>query len=183
MTVSSKPPLANVARLMVYQRPLHPELFTLHARRSDTHGDYEVESWLLRGGHSVRFNSDGKVLTETVVDAASSDNFPEGGLLHAMPCVGEKEFEIAAGEELGYCASLQVEQLSDNLFDCTYRELLDFADETGSLVHEWDDDNGRNLSLLDAQKYRDQYHFQSYHLSSDQGQVLRTQSIFEVAAG
>ena len=37
-----------------------------------------------------------------------------------------------------------------------------------------------NLSLVDVQRYRDEVHSQGYHLRSDCGLVLRTQSIFQV---
>ena len=36
-----------------------------------------------------------------------------------------------------------------------------------------------NLSLVEIQRYTDQVHVQGYHLRSDCGLVLRTQSIFQ----
>ena len=37
-----------------------------------------------------------------------------------------------------------------------------------------------NLSLVDLQRFADQVHVQGYHLRSDCGMVLRTQSIFQI---
>jgi len=49
------------------------------------------------------------------------------------------------------------------------------------LSHQWEDDEGRlNLSLLDVQKYKREFHLQSYHLLGANYTVLRTQSIFEM---
>ena len=56
----------------------------------------------------------------------------------------------------------------------------EFARETGALSHRWDTAAGANLSLIDAQKYKHEYHVQSYHLFAAHGTVLRTQSIFEI---
>ncbi len=179
MSVSHKSSNLQVLRLMVYRRPLHPELFDLQARRVDRHGDYEVESWLTAGGHVVRFQLDGQLLSECVIDGG--DHLPETGLVHALPCVGEKDYELEPEGRIGYVTTIQTETLTDNLYQATFREMQDFARETGSLSHEWSDNGGTPcLSVLDSQKYKREFHIQSYHLLGSSGLVLRTQSIFEM---
>lgn len=180
MSVSSKSSAAQLYRMMLYQRPLHPELFPLEVRRTDRHGDYEVEMWLVPRGHVVRFNALGDVLCETVVDAG--DHLPETGLVHALPCLGEKDFELEDPPgQIGYVTTIQTEQLSENLYNATLKEMVDFARETGGLAHRWENaEGGVNLSVLDCQKYRAEFHIQSYHLIAGAGTVLRTQSIFEI---
>jgi hypothetical protein len=44
----------------------------------------------------------------------------------------------------------------------------------------WKDGGKNNMSLIDYQKYREEVHVQAYHLRSDCGLVLRTQSIFQI---
>ncbi|MFP4145267.1 MAG: DUF2617 family protein [Phycisphaeraceae bacterium] len=168
----------QVARLMVYRRPLHPELFELEGRRTDRHGDYEVENWIAAGGHVVRFQVAGQTFTETVLE--NSDHLPETGLVHALPCLGEKDYEHDPDGRIGYVTTIQTESLTDNLYLATLREMQDFARETGALAHEFDGDGIPCLSVLDTQKYRREYHVQSYHLMGASGLVLRTQSIFEI---
>ena len=164
---------------MVYRRPLHPELFDLQARRVDRHGDYEIESWLTAGGHVVRFQVDGQLLSECVIDGG--DHLPETGLIHALPCLGEKDFELEPEGHIGYVTTIQTETLTDNLYQATFREMRDFARETGALSHEYADVTGTQcLSVLDSQKYKREFHIQSYHLLGGSGIVLRTQSIFEM---
>jgi hypothetical protein len=179
MSVSSKSIHVPAFRMMLYGRPLHPELFDLASRRTDRHGEYEIESWLTPGGHVVRFAVPGQQMTETVVDAG--DHLPEMGLIHALPCLGEKDYEMEQDGRLKYFTTIQTESLTDNLYRATLREMREFATETGSLSHGWDTDHGENLSVLDAQKYKREYHVQSYHLVAANGTVLRTQSIFEIA--
>lgn len=179
MSTSQKSSSTQVYRLMIYRRPLHPELFDLQARSTDRHGDYEVESWLTAAGHVVRFQTGNEVLTETVIE--NGDHLPETGLVYALPCVGEKDYEYAAESGIGYVTTVQTEILTDNLYMATRREMDDFADETASLNHEWTDGLGVTcLSVLDSQKYKTEFHIQSYHLLGSSGLVLRTQSIFEI---
>ena len=179
MSASSKSQQLQMLRMMLYRRPLHPELFNLHSRRSAQHGGYEVEQWLVPGGHIVRFQIPGQSLTEVVME--SGDHLPETGLVHALPAFGEKEYEMPVEGKLGFCTTIQTETLTDNLYQSTYREMVDFARETGSHTLSYSDaDAGPCLSLIDAQKYRREYHIQAYHLHAATGLVLRTQSIFEI---
>ena len=180
MSLSQKTTGAQLLRLMLYRRPLHPELFDLQERRMDRHGDYEIESWIVPAGHIVRFNYGKASLVEVV--SHRCDHLPEAGLVHALPALGEKDFELEKPEsKIGYVTTLQTETLTDNLYQSTLREMRDFARETGAIRHEWtDDDGGTCLSVLDAQKYRKEYHFQGYHLIANSGFVLRTQSISEI---
>jgi hypothetical protein len=58
--------------------------------------------------------------------------------------------------------------------------MIDFAAETDAMSYEWIEGDGAPcLSVLDFQKYKKEYHIQSYHLLGATGMVLRTQSIFE----
>ena len=168
----------STCRLMVYKRALHPELFKLEGRNLQRHGDYEGEMWICRGGHVVRFQTDGHVMTEAVVENA--DHLPEHGLVSALPCLGEKEYEHPRDDQIGFVTTIQTEFLTENLYRATYREMMDFATETDSLFHTWTDNAGANcLSLLDVQTFKKEWHVQSYHLSGIGGLVLRTQTIFE----
>ncbi len=180
MSVSHKTSNVQLYRLLVHGRALHPELFDLQARRTFRQDLYEVESWIIPAGHVVRFGADGEWLTETVIE--NGDHLPENGLVYALPCIGEKEYEMTPEEGVvGYVTTVQTETLTDNLYLATYREMRDFAHETGSLKHEWQEIDGTPcLSVLDAQRFKREYHVQSYHLLGTSGVVLRTQSIFEV---
>jgi hypothetical protein len=166
--------------MMLYQRALHPELFQLVRRRTDRHGEYEVESWLTTTGHVIRFSVSGQALTETVL--LDSDHLPETGLIHALPCLGEKDYELEPKGRIGFVTTIQTETLTDNLYNATYLEMQDFARETGSLSREWQEEDGSNsLTVLDTQKYKREFHVQSYHLIGSTSTVLRTQTIFEIA--
>lgn len=181
MNVGHKQSNTQVFRLMVYRRALHPELFDLQGRRVSKQENYETECWMIPSGHVARFQAKGHVLTETVIE--QGDHLPEMGLLHALPCLGEKEyqFEPTKQDKCGYVTTIQTETLTDNLYTATYREMVEFAREVGAMSHAWkDEEDVPCLSLLDAQYYQHEFHIQSYHLLGASGLVLRTQSIFEV---
>lgn len=179
MSISHKSSNTQIFHLMVHRRALHPELFELQGRRCHRTSGYEIESWILQGGHVVRFQVDGQALTETVLE--NGDHLPEHGLVHALPCLGEKDYEMAPEGKIGYVTTVQTESLTDNLYMATYREMRDFAAETNALAFDWKDaDNAPCLAVLDSQRYKKEFHIQSYHLLGGTGLVLRTQSIFEV---
>ncbi len=182
MSISHKSSNTQVFRLMLYRWALHPELFSLESRRVHRQNEYEVETWLVSSGHVIRFYVAGHCLVETVLEGG--DHLPEQGLVHALPCLGEKDYEMEPTREtsgLGYVTTIQTESLTDNLYQATYREMMDFAAETNAIHRAWHDEDGQpSLSVVDAQNYKDQYHVQSYHLLGSTGLVLRTQTIFEV---
>ncbi len=181
MSVSNKTTNIQMFKMIVYGRALHPELFQLQQRKLAKHGDYEVESWLLEAGHVVRFSYNGECITEAMLE--NSDHLPEHGLVHALPCLGEKDYEMPhpADAKVGYVTTVQTESLTDNLYAATLREMRDFSVETNAMNYSWKDGEGVDcLSVLDCQKYKKEYHIQTYHLLGSTGVVLRTQSIFEL---
>ncbi|MGD9692282.1 MAG: hypothetical protein AB7G17_12670 [Phycisphaerales bacterium] len=170
--------LLQAYRLVLYKRSLHPELFKVRNRITVVYGAYEFEGWVMPGSHVMRFQHDGHCASELVTEQESG--LPERGVAAAFPCAGERDFEHAFGERMKYMSTVQTETLSENLYNATYDELLDFAREVDAAAHLWTDaDGGKCLSFLDVQRYRKEIHAQSYHLISAGGLVLRTQSIFE----
>ena len=179
MSVSNKTPSVQAYKLLVYQRALHPELFGIQDRRTISQSSYELESWITRGGHVMRFQAGGDCVTEAIL--GQDQTLPQRGLLHTVPCLGEKEMDETIDDAVRYVASVQTELLSDNLYQATLVELTEFAAETEAMRHAWTDPDGsQNLSILDVQRYKKEIHAQSYHLIGSAGFVLRTQTIFEL---
>ena len=57
---------------------------------------------------------------------------------------------------------------------------MEFGHERDALMHLWEDpEGGRCASILDLQRFRKEIHAQTYHLLSQGGIVLRSQTIFE----
>ena len=165
--------------LLSFRKALHPEFFGIEGRQRVQHGDYETEAWIFRGGHSLRFTLNGFCMTEIVVEHI--DQIPDRGLIAALPCAGERDFEEKVADNLVYMTTMQTETLSDHLYIGTYKEMMQHARENDSLFAAWTDAAGKhNLSLIDVQHFRNETHVQGFHLRSDCGLVLRTQSMIQI---
>ncbi|MBX3406060.1 MAG: hypothetical protein KF869_04770 [Phycisphaeraceae bacterium] len=209
MNLPTKPNGLQTFQIFLYRKALHPELFPLKGRRSLVHGAYEIEAWIMPGAHLMRFQHGKLCACELLTDQEGS--LPMEGAVTGFQCAGEHEFEhVFESERVKYITSVQTEQLSENLYQATYDEMVQFAQETGALVHQWSESavgstngrgnghalalhngfhtnghagaaSGRNLSLLDVQRLTKEVHAQSYHLIARGGLVIRTQTIFEHA--
>ena len=178
VAVSRQTSLQNY-HMLSFRKALHPEFFGIEGRQRVQHGEYETEAWIFRGGHSVRFQLNGFCMSEIVVEHI--DQIPDRGLIAALPCAGERDFEEKVAENLVYMTTMQTETLSDHLYLGTYKEMMQHARENDSLFAAWTDSAGKpNLSLVDVQHFRTEVHVQGYHLRSDCGLVLRTQSMIQI---
>ena len=181
MTVPSRSTSLQSYSMLVYRKALHPEFFGIEGRCHLSHDGMDFEGWIFRGGHVARFQIDGQCVCEVLIE--QTDNLPERGLVTSMPCAGEKDFEEQFSKRLVYMTSMQTETLSEHLFLSTYKEMIEHARESDAIMSAWTDELGRpNLSLMDTQRYRNEVHLQGYHLRSDCGLVLRTQTLFQVDA-
>ncbi|HWB19092.1 MAG TPA: hypothetical protein VG711_02240 [Phycisphaerales bacterium] len=179
MNVASRTSSLQSYNLVLYRQALHPEFFPVAGRKRITHGGYEFEAWIWKGGHALRFEYRDSITVEVVSDA--SEKLPEKGRVTTIPCAGEKDHDGGGTERINYMTSIQTETLSDHLYLGTYHELLEHAKNADALYVEWVDENNRpNLSMLEIQRYADQVHVQAYHCRSDCSLVLRTQTIFEI---
>jgi hypothetical protein len=178
MSLGSKLTSLQTYNMLLYRRALHPEFFAIEGRRRLTLGECEFEAWIFKGGHALRMLRHGDCMCELVTDQL--DHLPEKGLVATLPCAGERDHEEKVVEGITFMTSMQTETLSDHLYVGTCRELLDHAKSSNSLLVEWPDDQGKtNLSIVDLQRFRGEVHMHGYHLRSDCGLVLRTQSMFQ----
>jgi hypothetical protein len=165
--------------MLVYRKALHPEFFGIQGRMRIDHDDFEFESWIFDGGQVARFQRDGICVCEVLTD--QFDSLPERGLVTNMACVGERDYEESFGENINYMTAMQTETLSDHLYLSTYREMLDHARESNSLLVLSGQEAAKpSMSVVDVQRYRKEIHVQGFHLRGDANFVLRTQSMFQI---
>jgi len=178
MNVPTKSNVLQTYQVVLYNRALHPEFFPLKARRVVTHGDYELEAWVLPGSHLLRFEYKTLCASELLTD--QDKNIPSSGIVTAFLCAGERDFEHKfVKDRVTYMTTVQTETLSDNLYNSTYEEMVAFARQSSALNHQWADEAGPCLSMVDIQRLNTEVHAQTYHLVASAGLVLRTQTIFE----
>ena len=169
----------QIYSMALFRSAIHPEFFPVEERIEVQYNGYDFEAWLYKGGLVLRFEYEGTCVTEVVT--RNPDGLPERGHVTKMACAGERDHEQEFGDRVKLITSMQIEFLPDHLFGDSYQELLTFGEESNAKILRWSEDNSpRNALILDVQRYNDQLHAQSYHLQSQYGIVLRTQSIFEI---
>lgn len=179
MNNQGKPNSTLLYQVILYERALHPELFVLKKRKAFRDADYELESWLMNGSHLLRFEHRGLSACELVTD--QERDLPDTGVVTAFQCVGEHDYEHRfKGEGVNYITTVQTETLSENQFLAAFDEYLGFAKENRALTHQWRDETGDCLSIVDVQPQNREVHAQAYHLVAGPRLVLRSQSIFEL---
>lgn len=180
MNSSAKSNALQSYQAILYNRALHPELFSLKSRDVIRQGDWELEAWVMEGAHVLRFEFGDHRSCELVT--AQEDNLPASGVVSAYLCAGERDFEHRfKGDRVTYFNSVQTETLSENLYLGTLGEMTQHVAEHQTMSHRWQSDAGESLSMLDIQKYAKEVHVQAYHLLAAGGIVIRTQTIFEHA--
>jgi hypothetical protein len=179
MSVTSKSTSLQSYHMVLYQNAIHPEFFGIEGRKRIAYSGYDYEGWIFGGGHSLRFEYGDVCLVEVVTELP--EKLPEKGLITTLQCAGERDHDAEFEDQVIYMTSMQTETLSDHLFLSTYNELREHAIDGDCLMSEWTDESGKpNLSVVDVQRYNREVHVQGYHMRSDCGLVLRTQSIFQV---
>lgn len=178
MSTPTKQPILQGSQVVLYSRALHPEHFPLKGRRVLRDQGFELDVWLMEGAHALRFEHRALCLTELLCDAEKP--VPQGGIVSAFLCASEKDYEHAFPKDrVKYMTTMQTETLTENIYQSTYAEMVEFAKETQALAHRWEDEGGKCLSLVDAQRMSGEVHVQCYHLVASTGTVLRIQSLFE----
>lgn len=180
MTIApTKTNILQAYTTLVYRKALHPEFFGIQGRSRIEHEDFEFEAWIFDGGQVLRFQHENTCVCEVVTDQFES--LPERGLVTNMNCAGERDFEETFGENVQYMTAMQTETLSDHLYLSTYREMLEHARESNSLMFISPEDAPRpSMSVVDVQRYRKEVHVQGFHLRGDVNYILRTQSMFKL---
>lgn len=183
MSNRTKQRRAGGLTLMLYQRPLHPELFEILGTRQAARRAYESNIWLVSGGHAVSFTADKNTLCEVLL--TQHEPVTDRGLIQSILCRGEKYHEMNSGGTIHYMISTQEEQLTQTLYDATRSEIAAYARKR-ELMHAdipATADCGALLSVLDIECRSHELLIQSFHLFDDTLTVMKTQSIIEVVRG
>lgn len=182
MSVSARQNPLQTYQLILYGRALHPEPFHAKFRGRQflsKEGVYTVESWIMPGMHAVRFEHNRVCCTEHVTD--QDRGIPVGEIITQHLCATEKEYEyVFPRDGVQYLSACQTETLGESLYAEDYEASLADGRSQDALIHIYEDEVGKCLSMVAMQKFASEVHVQSCHMVACAGLVLKTQSIFEV---
>ncbi|MCH8806524.1 MAG: DUF2617 family protein [Planctomycetes bacterium] len=180
MQVRSPAQQAVDLSLFLYDRPLHPELFTHHADYRVEQSRYRADIWILGLSHLVTVSSGPLVLTELVY--RDSDVLPTRGVLTRFRLKGERDHERTSDDDLRYMVSSQVEMMDEPLYKSVHNDLLRHASKRGWLYtyDQWAEGDLAPFSYIDHEARDGEFHIHAFHAFPQERTLIKSQSIFEL---
>ena len=166
----------------LYQRPLHPELFTIYESRHFFQSGYEVMIWMTGCSHVVGIFSDSHCLIELI--SPPGRLLPSGGLIESFTLTRQKNYRCSWANPMGYMLNSQLEHMSPNLYKHTHHELTKSADRQGLLIEypQWSKGDITSFSYLDYETSESEVQLHAYHAFPEHQAILKTQSLFQLNA-
>ena len=163
----------------LYQRPLHPELFNIYAKRYLRTEKYETTIWITGCSHLVSIYSDNMWLTELI--AAPGQVMPKKGLIERFGFKGKRNHKYILGKHFSYITDFQVEKMSPNLYRQSLTDLEKFPRNRGVFVTFPKSTVGglEPFSYIDFEARRYELHIHTFHAYPEKTTIIKTQSLFD----
>jgi len=178
-------PQINVAveelSFSLFQRPLHPELFKIYAKRRVKTARYEAELWITGCTHVVSTFVDDMNLSEVI--SSPGQMLPQQGLVERFHFRGPKSHECTLSRNISYMTNFQVEKMSANLYRQSHLDLERFARNRGVFVKFPKLQVGglQPFCYIDYEARRSELHIHTFAAYPDQITMIKTQSLFDFA--
>ena len=164
----------------LYQRPLHPELFTIFAKRHLKTDLYETMVWATGGSHVVTVFVSDVCLSELI--STPGQLLPKRGLIERFQFRGQRTHKCTLNRGLSYMTDFQIEKMSPNLYRQSHNDLERFARNRGMFVTfpELAVTGLEPFSYIDFEARRNELHIHAFHAFPDQLTMIKTQSLFDL---
>ncbi len=177
-------PQINVAidelTFSLFQRPIHPELFQIYARRQLRTAKYEAEIWITGCTHVITvFNPDGVCLSEVV--SSPGQPLPQRGLVERFQFRGPHSHKCTLSRGVSYMTDFQVEKMSPNLYKQSHTDLERFARNRGIFVKYPALEIGglQPFCYVDFEVRQNELQIHTFAAYPDQVTMIKTQSLFD----
>jgi hypothetical protein len=163
----------------LYQRPLHPELFSISEKRHIRTEKYEVIIWVTDCSHVVSVFAKNTCLSELI--STPDQLLPRRCLIERFQFRGKRSHKCTLSHGLSYMTDFQVEKMSANLYRQSHYDLERFARNRGVFVNFPPQSVGglEPFSYIDFEARRSELHIHSFHAYPDQLTIIKTQSLFD----
>jgi len=163
----------------LFQRPLHPELFRIYAKRHLQAGKYEADIWLTGCTHVVGIFAGDVCLTEVV--SAPGQMLPQRGLIERFRFRGPRSHKCTLSRGASYMTDFQVEKMSPNLYRQSHTDLERFAHNRGMFVKFPRLEVGglQPFCYIDFEARQTELHVHTFAAYPDQVTMIKTQSLFD----
>ena len=176
-------PQINVAveelTFSLFQRPLHPELFQLYAKRRLRTDKYEADIWVTGCTHLISVCSSDLYLTEVI--SVPRQMLPNRGLIERFQFHGPRTHKCTLSRGVNYMTDFQVEKMSTSVYQQSHTDLERFARNRGVFVKFPDSEIGRlqPFCYIDFEARRSELHIHTFAGYPEQVTMIRTQSLFD----
>ncbi len=169
------------AKMLIYSRALHPELFEIFLGKDIDTGKYEARIFLIGSGHHILFHTPRANITELLTSRL--DILPKTGLAQQLSLERNREYQANIENEIYYMLNIHSEQMSTPVFESVYREMTKFAQHKGLFLtfEQWvEGDELAPFSFIDYEKRPRELNLFCYHAIPKLNTMIRTQSIFSL---
>lgn len=175
--LTARPKIAELV-FQLYGRPLHPELFQVHATRTVQRGAFEAKIDITSAGHLVTWRYGGLTLTEVATSAHHP--LPVRRRLMSYSLRGERTDKIQCRGGASYEVGFQLEPVDPQVF-WTFQEELARDGQHQGMLHRFDS-SGRlaigALSYINVETRQKTMMIQAFHTFPDDCAIVKSQSLF-----
>ena len=164
---------------LLYQRPLHPELFNIYAKRHLKTENYEAIVWATGCSHVLSVFVKDVCLTELISDPQQP--LPKRGLVERFKFRGQTNHKCTLSRGLSYMTDFQVEKVSRNIYKQTLLDIEKFSRNRGLFVKfpSQERPDMESFSYIDFESRRNELHINAFHAYPEDMTILKTQSLFD----
>ena len=181
--VIMEPPKVNVAvdelTFSLFQRPLHPELFKIYAKRRLKTEKYEALIWVTGCTHMVSIFAGDVCLSEVI--SIPHQPLPQRGLIERFQLKGPRSHKCTLSRGVNYMTDFQVEKMRAGLYKQSHADLERFARNRGVFVKfpELEIDGLEPFCYVDFEARQSELHIHTFSAYPDQLTMIKTQSLFD----
>lgn len=163
----------------LFQRPLHPELFQIYAKRELKSKKYEACIWVTGCTHVATVHFGDICLSEVV--STPGQVLPQRGLIERFQFRGPRSHKCTLNRGISYMTDFQVEKMSTNLYRQSHADLKRFARNRGLFVKfpTLEVDGLPPFCYIDFEAKQKELHVHTFAAYPDQVTMIKTQSLFE----
>ena len=163
----------------LFQRPLHPELFQIYAKRQLKTDKYEADIWVTGCTHVVSVYAGNVSLSEVI--SSPGQMLPQRGLIERFQFQGPRSHKCTLSRGVSYMTDFQVEKMSRNLYRQSHLDLERFARNRGMFVKFPASETGglQPFCYIDFEARQAELHIHTFAAYPDQVTMVKTQSLFD----
>jgi hypothetical protein len=163
----------------LFQRPLHPELFQIYAKRQLRTGKYEADIWVTGCTHVISVCAGDVYLSEVI--SSPGQMLPRRGLIERFQFHGPRSHKCTLSRGVSYMTDFQIEKMSPNLYRQSHIDLEGFARSRGVFVKFPGLEIGglQPFCYIDFEARQAELHIHTFAAYPDQVTMIKTQSLFD----